>query len=80
MGEQLSLFAIIEPKPKSPTWDDVQKGAASWVAHDMYSEPCRQSCMWSDSVFTLMGEVSCYLFRKPIRGGMCPSTGRIEWN
>ena len=79
-GEQLSLFSVIEPKPKRPTWEDVQKGRARHVPHEAYSKPCRESCFWYGDRFPLMGELSCYLFSKPIRGGMCPSTGRIEWN
>jgi len=73
---QLSLFA----PERTPTWEDAQKGRASWVPHDRYSEPCRSECLWSDSVFERMGEPTCCLFAKPIVGGMCPSSGRLEWN
>lgn len=74
--EQLSLF---DGQRGNPTWDDVQKGLAEWVGHETYSTPCREGCMWSADTFELLGERACCLFRKPMRDGMCPSTGRIEW-
>ena len=75
--EQLSLFDVHHG---NPTWDDVQKGRATFVRHDAYSRRCRESCLHSGSIFDMGGERTCYLFRKPVRDGMCPSTGEIEWN
>lgn len=60
----------------APTWDDVQKGEAEFVAHDPYSMRCRPSCLWFGSV----SGGRCYLFAKQIVGGMCPSSGRLEWS
>ena len=76
MSVQLTLFAVHEG---SPTWDDVQKGRASFVPHERYSEPCRESCLWSDCISERMGQRTCYLFARPIVDGMCPSSGRLEW-
>lgn len=75
MSWQLSLF---DPEG-SPTWDDVQEGMARFVPHERYSVPCRDSCMWAESVHYRAGEQTCYLFSKPIKDGMCPSSGRLEW-
>lgn len=68
---QLPLF---DP-PEQPSWDDVQKGRARAVAHGRYSQPCRPSCMWSDDI----SGGTCYLFREPVMGGMCPSSTHLEW-
>lgn len=59
-----------------PTWDDVQKGEAKFVAHDPYSTRCRRGCLWFESI----EDGRCYLFAKQIVGGMCPSSGRLEWS
>jgi len=76
--EQLSLFC--EQQRGSPNWDDVQKGRAEVVAHDAYSTPCTPECMWADSIGDFGGyEGCCYLFRKPVLDGMCPSTCKLEW-
>ncbi len=68
---QLSLFA----NAGNPTWDDVQKGRAVAVHHGAYSRPCRESCMWADCA----SGGRCYLFAKPIEGGMCPGSTHLEW-
>lgn len=60
----------------TPTWDDVQKGEAEFVAHDPYSTRCKRECLWFGSV----EGGRCYLFAKQIVGGMCPSSGRLEWS
>lgn len=73
--KQLDLFAHLE----SPTWEDVQQGRAKWIQHDPYSKPCYSECLWSDCIFELCGKTTCYLFRKPIVNGMCPSSGQAEW-
>ena len=44
------------------------------------TEEYLESCLHSGSIFEMGGERTCYLFRKPVRDGMCPSTGEIEWN
>lgn len=60
---------------RSPTWEDVQKGRAEAVTHGAYTRPCRESCLHADSIFDGM----CYLFRRPIIEGMCPSSVHLEW-
>ena len=72
---QIDLFA----KQDAPTWDDVQKGLAEWVQHEPYSKPCYSECLFSDCIFELCGKTTCYLFRKPVINGMCPSSGHMEW-
>ena len=75
MSLQLSLFGY----DRSPTWEDAQKGTAKRVAHEAYSRPCTIECLHSGSIFESNGERACYLFRKPIRDGKCPSTVSLEW-
>ena len=62
-----------------PTWDDVQKGRARTATHGAYARPCTGECMHRAAAFESGGEMTCYLFRKPIRGGMCPSSTHLEW-
>lgn len=59
---------------RGPTWGDVQKGRARAVPCAAYSNPCEPSCMWSGSI----SGGRCYLFAKPVYGGMCPATVRLE--
>lgn len=75
MSVQLSLFGYDRP----PTWGDVQKGSARSVLGKAYSRPCTEDCLHSGSIFESGGEKTCYLFRKPIKAGMCPGTVKIEW-
>jgi hypothetical protein len=73
---QLSLVLFPE---KQPAWEDVQKGRAETVNHGAYARPCTRECLYSSDVFELCGERTCFLFGKPIRDGMCPSTVHLEW-
>lgn len=72
MSMQLSLDLFDRGEP---TWDDVQKKRARVVNIGAYHSPCTDACLWHGNIFN----GRCYLFQKPVKGGMCPASTGMEW-